>query len=359
MRSIKVNDLDSMLYYQVPKWLMDLLIEGKISIGAFKTYVLMYERTRLSARNNWIDKKGEVYIKYSYDELMKDLKCNSKTTVSNNIKDLEKVDLIDKVRCFSSSSIYYLRVRSTEDCTSTESCTDRSTEDCTTISTEVCTNSSTENMYASKNNYNKNNLERTTTNLESKNKIEEIPAKENSSSFLENLEKDKIKQIKSALQMHGISAATCKNIMDLVYSKHIDLERIKAVLTVAPMKKWEDGAIYKALKENWIIENKKFDVLPVKTNTFSEKKAKEVIESNLKNKEQRDRAIEEKENLKKIFEALTEQEKRYIEQEALKSALEKYNNNIAQVMARTETLYIVLKKYLERKKESRIKFFKK
>ena len=159
--------------------------------------------------------------------------------------------------------------------------------------------------------------------------------------------------------MHGISAATCKNIMDLVYSKHIDLERIKAVLTVAPMKKWEDGAIYKALKENWIIENKKFDVLPVKTNTFSEKKAKEVIESNLKNKEQRDRAIEEKENLKKIFEALTEQEKRYIEQEALKSALEKYNNNIAQVMARTETLYIVLKKYLERKKESRIKFFKK
>ena len=199
MRSIKVNDLDSMLYYQVPKWLMDLLIEGKISIGAFKTYVLMYERTRLSARNNWIDKKGEVYIKYSYDELMEDLKCNSKTTVSNNIKDLEKVDLIDKVRCFSSSSIYYLRVRSTEDCTSTESCTDRSTEDCTTISTEVCTNSSTENLYASKNNYNKNNLERTTTNLESKNKIEEIPAKENSSSFLENLEKDKIKQIKSAL----------------------------------------------------------------------------------------------------------------------------------------------------------------
>ena len=347
MRSIKVNDLDSMLYYQVPKWLMDLLIEGKISIGAFKTYVLMYERTRLSARNNWIDKKGEVYIKYSYDELMEDLKCNSKTTVSNNIKDLEKVDLIDKVRCFSSSSIYYLRVRSTEDCTSTESCTDRSTEDCTTISTEVCTNSSTENLYASKNNYNKNNLERTTTNLESKNKIEEIPAKENSSSFLENLEKDKIKQIKSALQMHGISIGTCKNIMELVYSKHIDLERIKTVLTIAPAKNWNEGAIYKALKENWVIEEKAYNT----GKTKAEKKAKEAIESNLKNKEQRDRAIEEKENLKKVFEALTEQEKRCIEQEALKLAIEKYGNNIAQVMARTETLYIVLKKYLERKKK--------
>ena len=355
MRSIKVNDLDSMLYYQVPKWLMDLLIEGKISIGAFKTYVLMYERTRLSARNNWIDKKGEVYIKYSYDELMEDLKCNSKTTVSNNIKDLEKVDLIDKVRCFSSSSIYYLRVRSTEDCTSTESCTDRSTEDCTNSSIKVCTDSSikvctdssTENLYASKNNYNKNNLERTTTNLESKNKIEEIPEKENSSSSLEILEKEKIRQIKSTLQMHGISIGTCKNIMDLVYSKHIDLERIKTVLTIAPAKNWNEGAIYKALKENWVIEEKSYNT----GKTKAEEKAKEAIESNIKNKEQRDRAIEEKENLKKVFEALTEQEKRYIEQEALTLALEKYTANIAQVMARTETLYLVLKKYLERKKK--------
>lgn len=185
MRSIEANDLDSMVYYQVPKWLMDLLIEGKISIGAFKTYVLMYERTRLSARNKWIDEKGKVYIKYSYEELMEDLKCTSRTTVSNNIKDLEKFNLIEKVRCFSSSSIYYLKVRSTEDCTSTESCTDSSTEDCTTISTEVCTDSSTELLYASKNNFNKNNYKKNNykkkdddTKLDKLNKIEDMPKKE-------------------------------------------------------------------------------------------------------------------------------------------------------------------------------------
>lgn len=177
MRSIEANDLDSMVYYQVPKWLMDLLIEGKISIGAFKTYVLMYERTRLSARNKWIDEKGKVYIKYSYEELMEDLKCTSRTTVSNNIKDLEKIDLIEKVRCFSSSSIYYLKVRSTEECTSTESCTDSSTEDCTTISTEL--------LYASKNNFNKNNYKKNNykkkdddTKLDKLNKIEDMPKKE-------------------------------------------------------------------------------------------------------------------------------------------------------------------------------------
>ena len=187
-------------------------------------------------------------------------------------------------------------------------------------------------------------------NKESTTKLDNINKIDPSSSSLEILEKEKIRQIKSALQMHGISVATCKNIMDLVYSKHIDLERIKAVLTIAPLKKWEDGAIYKALKENWIIENKKSDVLPVKTNTFSEKKAKEVIEKNLENKEKRDRAIEEKEKLRKFFETLSEHEKNYVEKEALKLALEKYENNIAQTMARTETFYEVIREHLKKQK---------
>lgn len=190
----------------------------------------------------------------------------------------------------------------------------------------------------------KNTNKETTTKLDNINKIDP------SSSSLEILEKDKIKQIKSALQMHGISVATCKNIMDLVYSKHIDLERIKAVLTVAVIKRWEDGAIYKALKENWIIENKKCDVFSVKTNTILEKKAKKVIEKNLEHKEQRDKTIEEKEKLRKIFETLSDYEKNSIEQESLKLALEKYNKNIAHVMARTETFFDVLKEYLRNKK---------
>lgn len=189
----------------------------------------------------------------------------------------------------------------------------------------------------------KNTNKETTTKLDNINKIDP------SSSSLEILEKEKIRQIKSALQTHGISAPTCKNIMDLVYSKHIDLERIKTVLIIAPAKNWNEGAIYQALKENWIIENKKSDVLPVKTNTFSEKKAKEVIEKNLENKEKRDRAIDEKEKLKEILETLPEHEKNYIEKEAERRAIEKYPDNIFKVMARTETIYEVLKEHLKLK----------
>lgn len=227
MRSIEANDLDSMVYYQVPKWLMDLLIEGKISIGAFKTYVLMYERTRLSARNKWIDEKGKVYIKYSYEELMEDLKCTSRTTVSNNIKDLEKFNLIEKVRCFSSSSIYYLKVRSTEDCTSTESCTDSSTEDCTTISTEVCTNSSTELLYASKNNFNKNNYKKKDddTKLDKLNKIEDMPEKEKEVRPLDSSSiefKNDLQELKDiVIKSTGINKMLIDNIM--LPSKYRDI----------------------------------------------------------------------------------------------------------------------------------------
>lgn len=164
MRNITVEDLRNIDYYQVPKWLMDMFLAGKITTGGFKTYVLMYDRLRISVKNNWFDDEGVVYIKYSYNELLEDLQSNSKTTVSNNIKELERLNLISKVKCFSASNIYYLTIYSTENCTSTEDCT--STKKCTSISTENCTDSSiekytsrsTENLYPSNNNYSKNNI---------------------------------------------------------------------------------------------------------------------------------------------------------------------------------------------------------
>ena len=187
----------------------------------------------------------------------------------------------------------------------------------------------------------KNTNKETTTKLDNINKIDP------SSSSLENLEKDRIRQIKSALQMHRISVGTCKNIMDLVYSKHIDLERIKAVLTVAPIKKWEEGAIYKALKENWVIEDKK----SYNTGkTKAEEKAKEAIENSLKNKEQRDKAIQEREKLDKYYNTLSDIEKSFLEKEAFNIALAQYGSSVASVMARTKVKYDLLQDQIEKKK---------
>lgn len=105
------------------------------------------------------------------------------------------------------------------------------------------------------NNTNINN--NTTTKLDNLNKIDqevEVSKKISSSSSLKNLDKDTLYQIKSALHSHGLTVPTCKNIMALVEQGSVDLERIKLVLMTAQLKKWDDGAVYQALRDNWEIK---------------------------------------------------------------------------------------------------------
>lgn len=100
-----------------------------------------------------------------------------------------------------------------------------------------------------------NNINKTTTKLDNLNKIDqESKDSSTSSSLVENSyskEKDTIYQIKSALQSHGISIDTCKNIMELVRNGRVNLDRIKSILITAQQKAWGEGAIYKALRDNW------------------------------------------------------------------------------------------------------------
>lgn len=99
-----------------------------------------------------------------------------------------------------------------------------------------------------------NNINKTTTKLDNLNKIDQESkdsSTSSSSSPVENSsskEKDTIYQIKSALQSHGISIDTCKNIMELVRNGRVNLDRIKSVLITAQQKAWGEGAIYKLLE---------------------------------------------------------------------------------------------------------------
>lgn len=154
MRNIKSNDLSNIIFYQVPKWLLDLFIDKKISQGAFKTYVLMYDRLKMSSVNGFIDKQGDVYIKYSYDEMTKDLNC-SRQAVSNNLQDLEKLDLIDKKKNFSSSTTFYLKIYSDEKDSSLENLTSK--ENLDAHSSRKLDYSSLENLDSNNNNFNNNN----------------------------------------------------------------------------------------------------------------------------------------------------------------------------------------------------------
>lgn len=119
----------------------------------------------------------------------------------------------------------------------------------------------------------------TTTKLDNLNKIEEeeTSTKSSSSFVLENslkenrdnkeLEKDsstlstKEKEINTSrivctLFEYGVKEETIKNIIKL----NVTVERVKEVLKSAKEKSWGDGAIYKALKENWVVEEKRASI---------------------------------------------------------------------------------------------------
>lgn len=102
-----------------------------------------------------------------------------------------------------------------------------------------------------------------------------IESKSSSSSSFENSssgEKDRFYQIKSALENYGLGVETCRNIMELVKNGRVNFERINSVLGVAKEKAWGEGAIYKALRDNWEIRGRDEKV-------FSEKELRKKLSS--------------------------------------------------------------------------------
>lgn len=102
-----------------------------------------------------------------------------------------------------------------------------------------------------------------------------IESKSSSSSSFENSssgEKDSVYQIKSALENYGLGVETCRNIMELLKNGRVNFERINSVLGVAKEKAWGEGAIYKALRDNWEIRERDEKV-------FSEKELRKKLSS--------------------------------------------------------------------------------
>lgn len=102
-----------------------------------------------------------------------------------------------------------------------------------------------------------------------------IESKSSSSSSFENSssgEKDSVYQIKSALENYGLGVETCRNIMELVKNGRVNFERVNSVLGVAKEKAWGEGAIYKALRDNWEIRERGEKV-------FSEKELRKKLSS--------------------------------------------------------------------------------
>ena len=190
-------------FYQVPKSLFGLYREGKINHIACFIYMLILDRYKLSMKNNLVDKEGRLYVLYTYEEISAELNLKRRNSISEAIKELEKLNLIEKKRRFNKSTVFYIND------------TLNSNENDTLI---ITTNKNNLN----KNYYNNNNKENVVAGV--------------------------IRQ-----EIHFLIKS--RNIkIDNVLKYCSDLDRIKEVFSYADKNNKADGWIIACLKDNYKLE---------------------------------------------------------------------------------------------------------
>lgn len=97
-------------YFLFPKFLLKL----RISQNAKFLYMILYDRARISRKNSWIDKYGNVYLIFPIDELSVQIgKC--KSSVKTALKELDEVGLlVCRSGGFSKPNHLYVRIPSDE-----------------------------------------------------------------------------------------------------------------------------------------------------------------------------------------------------------------------------------------------------
>ena len=214
-------------FYQVPKNLFGLYREGKINHIACFIYMLILDRYKLSMKNNLVDKEGRVYVLYTYEEISAELNLKRRNSISEAIKDLEKLNLIEKKRRFNKSTVFYIN----DTLNSNKNDTLNSNKNDTLNSNKNDTLNSNENdtliITTNKNNLNKNYY---------------------NNNNKENVVAGVIRQeIKFLIKTRNIKI---ENI--LKYCS--DIERIKQVFEYADKNNKADGWIIACLRDNYTLK---------------------------------------------------------------------------------------------------------
>ena len=93
-------------YLQFPEFLLDLSLTQTAKI----LYMVLYDRARLSKRNQWSDQEERIYIVFTINELCKTI-GRGKSVVEQALSDLAAADLIRKKKGgFSKPNHIYVRI---------------------------------------------------------------------------------------------------------------------------------------------------------------------------------------------------------------------------------------------------------
>lgn len=95
-------------YYQFPEF----LLKAPVSQTAKILYMVLYDRARLSQRNNWTDDAGRIYLVFPIIELAAKT-GRSVSAVKAGLNELLAADLLEKMRCgFGSPNRLYVKIPS-------------------------------------------------------------------------------------------------------------------------------------------------------------------------------------------------------------------------------------------------------
>ena len=220
-------------FYQVPKSLFRLRRDGKLSVNAFDIYILMLDRHKVSKKNNWIDKEGQVYVLYTYEEISIELNLKRRNSIAEAIKELENLNFIKKKRRFNQSTIFYI----TDTLNSNETDTLNSNETDTLNSNETDTLNSNE------------------TDTLNSNETDTLVIINNNNNLSNNKINNNNNSVAGIIRQEIHFLIKSRNIkIDNVLKYCSDLDRIKEVFNYADKNNKADGWIIACLRDNYKLE---------------------------------------------------------------------------------------------------------
>ena len=90
-------EAEQFTFYRIPKVLFEAEGVKDISTDAKLLYGLMLDRMQLSARNQWLDENGRVFIYFTVSQIMEQMGCASQKA-TKLLDDLERIGLIERER---------------------------------------------------------------------------------------------------------------------------------------------------------------------------------------------------------------------------------------------------------------------
>lgn len=82
-------------YFKFPKFLFTEESAKELSVGAKVLYSLLLDRSRLSAKNDWTDEEGRVFVRFTLSDATRLLSCTVPTAIKV-YRELEEAGLIEK-----------------------------------------------------------------------------------------------------------------------------------------------------------------------------------------------------------------------------------------------------------------------